>query len=369
MMAASQENYSLLEQTTVGQLVQSKGRLVEVPYTATVGDTLNALLAHHIVAVPVAAPPGQWIGAGGSMIVESDRVTGMARKHYIGMVSVFDILIHVTEDQEMPDVESRLSVPVATAIGHSLESLSLWTISPTTSLLTAMEPMGKGIHRALVPVISRLDHVSGVELTEMSPGYHMLSQTDVVRFLSEHNEALNSILTSHSISDLGALQHSVFAIPASMTVINAAKCMRNAQLTAVAIVDPQEDANQDPTLIIAHGKRIVSTFSATDLRGCGPDALRLWSSMSVLEFLGRSRVAMQYGVGAAAEERNPSAIVRPPVTCLLSSSVREVMSKALENKVHRVWVTDEEQRLLGVSTFSDLIRSLHDLIKPPRYRQ
>ncbi|KAJ7559899.1 hypothetical protein O6H91_04G105700 [Diphasiastrum complanatum] len=48
--------------------LQNKRRLIEVLCIATVGDTFNVLLAND-VAMLVAAPSGQWIGAGGSMIV------------------------------------------------------------------------------------------------------------------------------------------------------------------------------------------------------------------------------------------------------------------------------------------------------------
>jgi hypothetical protein len=127
-----EEKMGVLKHTKVQQLVQRKGRLVEVPYSATVGDTLNALLAKSILAVPVAAPPGHWVGAGASMIMEADKSTGHVRKQFIGMVSVLDILIHVVEE-EGHDFADRLSSTVASIIGHSREGLSLWTISPTAS--------------------------------------------------------------------------------------------------------------------------------------------------------------------------------------------------------------------------------------------
>lgn len=119
-------------------------RLVEVPYTATLGDTMNALVANKVLAVPVAAPPGQWIGAGGSMILESDKQTGVVRKHYIGMVTMLDIMAHIadghTDEQMMggsvdagaADLEKMMSVPVSSIIGHCLEGLTLWTLNPNT---------------------------------------------------------------------------------------------------------------------------------------------------------------------------------------------------------------------------------------------
>lgn len=118
-----------------------KRRLVEVPYTATLAHTMNALVANKVVALPVAAPPGKWIGAGGSMILEADKQTGVVRKHYIGMVTMLDILAHIAGDDDGGDgfdhLEDKLSVPVSSLIGQCLESLSLWTLNPNTRYILA----------------------------------------------------------------------------------------------------------------------------------------------------------------------------------------------------------------------------------------
>lgn len=136
-MHAAVEQPQRLRDKTVKELVSDKRRLVEVPYTATLAHTMNALVANQVVAVPVAAPPGHWIGAGGSMILESDKHTGAIRKHYIGMVTMLDILAHIAGDNpddssEQSNMEQRMAVPVTSVIGHCLESLSLWTLNPST---------------------------------------------------------------------------------------------------------------------------------------------------------------------------------------------------------------------------------------------
>lgn len=117
-----------------------KRRLVEVPYTASLSHTMNALVANRVVAVPVAAPPGQWIGAGGSMIMEADKQTGVVRKHYIGMVTMLDILAHIAGSGtdngiDAGDLDRKMAVPVSSIIGHCLEGLSLWTLNPNTRSL------------------------------------------------------------------------------------------------------------------------------------------------------------------------------------------------------------------------------------------
>lgn len=131
-----------LRDKKVKELVSEKRRLVEVPYTATLAHTMNALVANQVVAMPVAAPPGHWIGAGGSMILESDKHTGSVRKHYIGMITMLDILAHIAGDNpddsgDHSNMEQRMAVPVSSVIGHCLESLSLWTLNPSTRYVTS----------------------------------------------------------------------------------------------------------------------------------------------------------------------------------------------------------------------------------------
>ncbi|KAI3459525.1 hypothetical protein Pfo_016188 [Paulownia fortunei] len=136
--SASTPQPQRLRDKKVRDLITDKKRLVEVPYTASLADTMNALLANRVVAVPVAAPPGHCIGAGGSMILESDKQTGAARKHYIGMVTMLDVLAHIARNHVDPaegdggELDRKMQVPVSSIIGHCLESLSLWTLNCNT---------------------------------------------------------------------------------------------------------------------------------------------------------------------------------------------------------------------------------------------
>jgi hypothetical protein len=59
----------------------SKHRLVEVPFTATLANTANALLAGCMFAITMAAPPGHWF-----MIVDSI----LAISPYIDEAAVYD---------------------------------------------------------------------------------------------------------------------------------------------------------------------------------------------------------------------------------------------------------------------------------------
>ncbi|GJP47809.1 hypothetical protein CLOM_g6981 [Closterium sp. NIES-68] len=96
--------------------------------------------ANNIIALPVAAPPGKWLGAGGANIIDGE-------KQYIGVVSMADVAMHLVKERARP---GALKEGVVSLIGNSAEGLSLWVASNTTPLVDAMEPLSKGIHRLLV---------------------------------------------------------------------------------------------------------------------------------------------------------------------------------------------------------------------------
>ncbi|CAD6248012.1 unnamed protein product [Miscanthus lutarioriparius] len=378
----------VLRERKVVELARAKRRLVEVPYTATLAHTANALLAARVSGVAVAAPPGHWIGAGGSMILESDPATGAVRKHYIGMVNMLDILAHIAEasddaeaDGEGVDLDRRMAVPVSSVIGHSLEGLTLWTLHPTTSVLDCMETFNKGVHRALVPLESSADNVVAVDLVESAPEYRMLTQMDVVRFLRAHGAERGGVL-SRTVRELGAVNDAVFAVAGGTKVIDAIRAMRAASLTAVPVVDAAAVGSGTETLQYGNGQRAIETFSATDLRDCPVARLQPWLGISVTEF---KRKVAEYRAsnrpvvpgadatdtgtpadtpaGAAvatddeqSEQQQESALV----TCSPDSTLGEAIGAAASSHVHRLWVVDEEGLLCGVVSLTDILRAVRE---------
>ncbi|XP_034209477.1 SNF1-related protein kinase regulatory subunit gamma-like PV42a [Prunus dulcis] len=375
MEHSTAKHYSEADQSTqrlrdkkLGDLMVNKRRLVEVPYTASLAHTMNTLVANKVLAVPVAAPPGQWIGAGGSMIMEADKHTGTVRKHYIGLCTMLDLLAHIAgnEDQLMDegvhdgfDLDQKMSVPVSSIIGHCLEGLSLWTLNPNTSILDCMEVFSKGIHRALVPVDSHLDNVSGVELVESASSYRMLTQMDVLRFVKEHGSSgseLDNIMSS-TVSDLGAVTERVFTITDRTKVIDAIKCMRIALLNAVPIVRSSDTDNEEDhkQLVNGRGRQAIGTFSATDLRGCHFATLQTWLPMSALDY---TETVLANPLLAAFNNAAGSPTTRELVACRADSSLGEVIDKVVSKHVHRLWVVDQQGLLKGLISLTDIIRVL-----------
>ncbi|XP_073274743.1 SNF1-related protein kinase regulatory subunit gamma-like PV42a [Primulina huaijiensis] len=337
-----------------------KRRLVEVPYTASLADTMNALIANRVSAVPVAAPPGHWIGAGGSMIMESDKQTGVARKHYIGMVTLLDVLSHIAVNHldlvagQAGEFERKMQVPVSSIIGHCLESLSLWTLNSNTSILDCMEVLSKGIHRTLVPVDSNMENVAGVELVEFAFSYRMLTQMDLLKYLKAHESELKGIM-GRRVRELGAVSEIVFGVTDTTKVIDAIKCMNMASLNAVPIVEATEDIEEDPSqLINGKDRKLVGTFSSSDLRVCPLSQLESCLHLNIVDFIEK---LSETPLHKACNMKNST---KELITCQPESPLQEVLDKVINNRVHRVWVVDEHGMLAGIISLTDIIHAIRD---------
>ncbi|CAI7729755.1 unnamed protein product [Closterium sp. NIES-53] len=433
---------SLLERTEIGALVSEKREIISVPDTATVLDALELMNANGIVALPVAAPPGKWLGAGGANIVDGE-------KQYIGVVSMADVAMHLVREGARP---AALKAGVVSLIGNSPEGLSLWVASSSTPLVDAMEPLSKGIHRLLVrcpiaptatpspsyaaPTAMTFGHAtpeapepqespaaeSGAEAADatgeavaaaggeegtteeaadaarpatgseseapppaLKHSYHFVSQTDVADFLLLHVDALGDV-AQRTVEQLG-LADPLFpplAIVSGITVTDALHLMQRAGgVRAVAVVagSAEEEERMEEgegsgsgaasgagaagAADVAgggrgggrggggrgrdrgeagwvRGGRLLGTLSVSDLRGMDAETLAQLTCMKVRDFLAHM-------ASLTPEGRRPS------IMCRMAAPLAEVMALAATNRVHRVWVTGEEDELLGVVSLTDVI--------------
>ncbi|XVE89078.1 hypothetical protein DITRI_Ditri19aG0121300 [Diplodiscus trichospermus] len=140
-----------------------------------------------------------------------------------------------------------------------------------------------------------------------------------------------------------------FAINDRTKVIEAIKCLRTASLNAVPIVQSSDDIEEDHTqLINGKGRKLIGTFSATDLRGCHFSALRTCLSLKAQEFTELSTSPLFGGAreGVSAKE---------PVTCRPESPLSEVIDRVVCKHVHRVRVVDEQGLLVGLVSLTDIV--------------
>jgi len=94
---------------------------------------------------------------------------------------------------------------------------------------------------------------------------------------------------------------------------------------------------------VDHDYRFRGNFSASDLRGFRPNSYDFFNS-SVLMFLAK---------GTEATRRVPN------VTTLPAASLRQLIRTLVENRVHRVFITDQNDRPVGVVSMGDVLNLLY----------
>ncbi|XP_057813349.1 SNF1-related protein kinase regulatory subunit gamma-like PV42b [Cryptomeria japonica] len=320
----------ILEKTYVRDLVENKGLLISAPVNTTVEQVLKIMAENGITAVPVASGSEQWTSQEETPINKSTR--------YIGIVSVFDVVLHIGE--KLSDAENSLQTTVVDIIVQSNESRLLWTVDPNTRLIDAMEFLCKGVHRFLVPVNEYHETPYPHETTQ----FRLLTQTDVVGFLLLHMDEMGPCVM-RTVSELGLLDPNLvaLAIPSNMTLMAALRLMHHKPVfSSFAVIEPEEEeACSDTHPSWGCGGKLVGSLSATHFRGMGfEDIKMLKPETTVAEFF---------------KMLASKSLTRPLVTVRPNTPLASVMGAAITNKVHRVWVTDENGWLMGVVSFSDII--------------
>ena len=100
------------------------------------------------------------------------------------------------------------------------------------------------------------------------------------------------------------------------------------------------------------GRKLIGTFSATDLRGCPVTQLQSWLPLSVMDFTEKVSTSPLHG---STNSRSPW---RELVTCFAESCLGEAIDKAVAKHVHRVWVVDRQGSLVGLVSLTDMIRAV-----------
>ncbi|KAL6044438.1 5'-AMP-activated protein kinase subunit gamma-2 [Balamuthia mandrillaris] len=150
----------------------------------------------------------------------------------------------------------------------------------------------------------------------------IISQRDVVRFMTEHSAAF-APYTSVQAKDLMQSQpYLVSSEEPTIVVLN--KCLKH-KYSGAAVIEP------------ATGK-LVSNISISDLRNISPATFHtLW--LPVPQFLESAHIKRATNVIA-----------------LESTSMEAILQKMVVEKVHRVWVVNEVNHPIGVISTTDVLR-------------
>jgi len=300
-----------LSSTTMGDFIkwraqgdnqETNKQLIYANSTESVRAAVQLLRDHNILSVPV------WDNE---------------EKTFIWFLSILDVLRFCMTDGERADssktpYEFSLRDMIPT-LGED-ESGMVQTVMKSSSLSSVMEWFTLGVHRVLV---------QDDNATTDQPSGFVVSQSDVVRYLYHHDKDLSKD-ADQTIEEHGFLKSDAPSIgPKKLISIESSKsALEGFQLlfvnrtNAVAVVDSE-------------GK-LVGNLSASDLRGVKATEVEQLLSTPVLDFL---------------KTQSHTALV----VCKPSSTLRQVIHMLVEQRVHRLWVVDDNHHMVGLVTLTDIV--------------
>jgi len=184
---------------------------------------------------------------------------------------------------------------------------------PSDSIELLLTPFGKEqIHSVLV---------------HWKSTFKVVTKSDFVRFLLKHSEQLDKNILNKPIRNLGIVREVTHTIDEHEPALEGFKKIFTfyPTISALAVVD--------------RDGKLVDELSAADLRGLNVDELKS-ILLPVREFL-----------------KARSSTPRKLCTFNLNDKLIDVMERATDAGVHRVWHVDEKGRATGVISLSDMIRS------------
>lgn len=289
--------HEILSTVTLGELVASKTSIITVRNDQPLAEVVGIFHKNNILSAPVRDQSGS----------------------IIGIVDMFQIMTAVVFggffktgvlDDQVFEKSSFEKLNAADVLGLSEEGKSVWIYNPEEPLEKVVEVFTKGVHRVLV----RQRDDAG------TPTVRVLSQTDVVQYVSKRLGEVAET-SEKPLNELGlATFTSVKTVDSSKQTLLAYRQMVQDDLLALPVVD-------------SNGS-LLGNLSSSDLRG-----LTIENAKSVL-----SPVSEFLNLGT-----------RPVISCKATTSLKNVVEQLLNNKVHRVWIVDDESKVVGVVTLTDLI--------------
>jgi len=310
--------FKRLDSTTIEQLLNLSSEhwlakrtnpIISISARASVVEALQILSSNNILGAPV-------------FEVETNN--------FLGFVDMMDLLANVVsfyKDRDVPDDEE---VPVSwdrnienlqqrgedfakqavTALIDKSRVDEYCPVSHHGTLFQVMEDvLSHKIHR--VPVFENSDRVCAI-----------LSQSDLIQFLFENIKEVG-IARYDTVEKLVLGTSAVISMSAKAKAIHAFFLMLYNKVPAVAIVSGNGE--------------LVGNLSASDLRGLDEKTFTQLL-MPVMEFV--KSVKRHRGL----------------ITCKKDSTLESVLSKLANNRVHRLWMVDDQNCPIGVVTLTDIMR-------------
>lgn len=295
----SQEWTNLLHKTTIHDLVRERKikKLVTFQDDKKLFDCLELLASNDILSAPVVSHENK----------------------FLGFVDVIDIANYVLQTLTgSTPVIDRTSFEKITSTFFNTNIYHLLNSSDANSSLFASS-------RTTVPQLFLMfqtcqNHPQRIALIDPKGDLNMVTQTDLIVFIYKHRKSLGRIL--HQTVDELKIAKACILVRSSASLVDALASLHSHRISGLALVD--------------EFGRFSGNFSASDLRSIRPFIFANLS-WTIKDFLSRSSKP------------------HDPVICDFESTLEEILKLMITNKVHRVYVLNNNQQPVGVITMQNII--------------
>lgn len=306
------DSQEFLEKTIVKTLIEEDPNfnLVSISATTPVIEILKTLGTHKISAVPVVDEKANAV---------------------IGCVDVLDLLCFACEELDEvdpPKVGLKIREFASRNAGDILNfsGRNPWNdLSYKARFTEVLDLLCKNAHRVAI-TNEQIDIVG------------LLTQSRVIRFFKEHKEIFRDRL-SKTVGQVWGDKKVVHSVALNSFVIDALRKMREAKVSGLAIVDD-------------HGA-LVGNISAGDLRNVD------YNDLGGLREDLHSQIRSFKNLVSSPTTLSTLAHF-DPVIITLHSTLEDVIDLLLKNKIHRVFIVDEQKKPTHVVSIGDLIKALKD---------
>lgn len=300
---------------------------------ATVGDVISGPLWTQKSVVRINATDNFFVAL---FVLQRNKITSApvyADDKCVGMIDLLDLVVFALmtfEDRKLLFEREMLTFASSELVNkpeynaHIISGMSmrnaLKTVSPSDPVSRVVEFFSKegGLHR--VSVVDELGAITAV-----------MSQTDLARHILMEEQSFAHVLDSLKVGDWAVKE--VFKCSVNTEASKAFEMLIDKRVSALPICDDQG--------------RLISSFSASDLKGCEPGLLFKSLQESVVQF-----------VRSAEQRLRPQQPGRASISCKVGDAVGDVVKKLLDYRIHRVWVVDQKNVVIGVVAFSDIFSLL-----------
>ncbi|TPX35275.1 hypothetical protein SmJEL517_g02230 [Synchytrium microbalum] len=288
-------------------------KIVQISPNATIEDALQIMKEEKLLALPVAEPPQSTLKF--KSLVSIDTL----------LKSVFARGLGPTQNEDgSPGQRSRLlkeTIASHLATADSQPKM-VYTDEPLKILLHRLGTGGE--KHVLVTDRSHIDDANY---------YTIVSQTDVLHYLSQNRDKVPGISTPAA---------NVKQLVASVGE-QKAPILASHKTTALEIAESMVEGNFSCIGITGENGKLIANISWADYRG-------LNSSV----FASLDKPALEFAERVQSVNPRSKHIMMETKT----ATTQEVMKSILENHVHRVWLVDDNAYADGIVTISDIIAFL-----------